>query len=199
MTLISPQRTSKNGFTLIEILLVLVIFAGIAAISVPRMFRTSDNIRKVTRQMTSLTKEIRNRAKLKNSTLRLVVDMTADPHKYWVELSSGSKPIPANLYEEKSEAEEQGLSSQFKRDEFLTKKEKELPNGVYFNAIETINTKEPVTQGLAYIHYFPEGFVEASIIQLTNRKGTTWTLVISPLTGQAEILEEEKYLKDLNP
>lgn len=196
---ISPQRISDKGLTLIEILLVLVIFAGIAAIGVPRLFRTSDNLRKTTRQMTSLTKEIRNHAKLKNATYRLVLDMTADPHRYWVEYSPGSKPIPANLYEKKTDDDQMNMNTSFKKDESLTKKEKDLPNGVYFGAVETINTKEPITQGVAYIHYFPEGFVEASIIQLTNRKGTTWTLVISPLTGQAEILEQEKFLKDLNP
>jgi general secretion pathway protein H len=198
---ISPQRNYNRGFTLIEILLVLVIFAGIAAIGVPRLFRTSDNIRKITRQMTALTKEIRNRAKLKNSTMRLVLDMSAEPHQYWVEMSPGSRPIPANLYEEKSDDDDEQAptNSQFARDEFLTKKPKDLPKGIYFGAVETINTKEPITQGIAYIHYFPEGFVEASIIQLTNRQGLTWTLVISPLTGQAEIIEEEKFLKDLNP
>src|SRR3954469_6599920 len=103
---ISPQTNCNRGFTLIEILLVLVIFAGLAAVGVPKLFRTSDNIRRVTRQLTALTKEIHNRAKLKNATMRLVIDMSQEPHRYWVETASGSKPIPANLYDEKPKEEE---------------------------------------------------------------------------------------------
>jgi len=195
---ISPQRIfNQRGLTLIEILLVLVIFAGMASIGIPRLYRTSDNIRKAARNMTALTKEIRNRAKLKNSTYRLVLDMTAEPHRYWVEYIVGSRPIPSNLYEEKSS--EPISDTEFKKDSTVIKKEKELPSGLFFGAVETINTKEPIKQGIAYIHYFPEGFVEASVIQLTNRSGLTWTLVISPLTGQADIIEEEKLLRDLNP
>jgi general secretion pathway protein H len=197
---ISPRTTNNNrGLTLIEILIVLVIVASIAAIGVPRLMNTSaDSMKKLTRHMTTLTKEIRNRAKLKNVTERLVIDMSSEPHRYWVEYTQGSRPIPANLYEPKDKDEPDKNEAQFKKDEILTKKEKELPKGVYFNSVETVNSKEPITNGLAYVHYFPEGFVEAAVIQITNRKGMTWTLVISPLTGQAEVIDEEKSLKDLS-
>lgn len=201
MTPTSPQTIfNERGLTLIEILLVLVIFAGLAAVGIPKLFSsTSTEIRKVTRHLTALTKEVRNRAKLKNATYRLVFDMSAEPHKYWLEYSQGSKPIPANLYEDAPQEEMSSGQIQFQKDETLIKKEKELPKGLYFGAVETINTKSPITQSVAYIHYFPEGFVEAAVIHLTNRQGLTWTLVISPLTGQAEIIEEERFLKDLNP
>ncbi len=194
------NRRSSKGFTLVEILIVLAIFAGIAAMGIPALFKKSDNIKKVARKLTSLTKEVRSRAKLKNATYRIVFDMSAEPHRYWVEFMQGSKPIPANLYEEKEEDREADsrTSRNFQKDTSLFKEEKELPNGLFFGSVETINTKSPITEGMAYIHYFPEGFVEASVIQVTNRENLTWSFVISPLTGQCEIFESAKSLKDLN-
>ena len=203
LTLISPLKhfnlKASKGFTLVEILIVLAIFARIAAMGIPALFKKSDNIKKVARQLTSLTKEVRNRAKLKNSTYRIVFDMRAEPHRYWVEYSQGSKPIPANLYEEKTDDESPSTQSQrFQKDLTILKKERELPNGLSFASVETINTKAPITEGFAYVHYFPEGFVEAAVIQVTNKSNLTWSFVISPLTGQCEIIEEAKSLKDLN-
>ena len=122
--LISPlknfKRSSSKGFTLVEILIVLAIFAGIAAMGVPALFKKSDNIKKVARKLTSLTKEVRSRAKLKNATYRIAIDMRAEPHRYWVEFMQGSKPIPANLYEEKEEDREaQSRSSRnFQKDNY---------------------------------------------------------------------------------
>ena len=127
LTLISPLKhfnlKASKGFTLVEILIVLAIFARIAAMGIPALFKKSDNIKKVARQLTSLTKEVRNRAKLKNSTYRIVFDMRAEPHRYWVEYSQGSKPIPANLYEEKTDDESPSTQSQrFQKDLTILKK-----------------------------------------------------------------------------
>ncbi len=201
--LISPLKLfnykSSKGFTLVEILIVLAILGGIAAMGIPAIFKKSDNIKKVARQLTSLTKEVRSRAKLKNATYRIVFDMATEPHHYWVEFMQGSKPIPANIYDPKKDDDtESAHSLNFQKDTALFKQEKELPNGLFFASVETINTKSPITQGLAYVHYFPEGFVEAAVIQVTNRSDLTWSFVISPLTGQSEIIEEAKSLKDLN-
>jgi general secretion pathway protein H len=50
---------------------------------------------------------------------------------------------------------------------------------------------------MAYIHFFPEGFVEAAAVQITNGKSLTWTLVFNPVTGQADIIEQARALKDI--
>lgn len=180
-----------------EILVVLVILAGMAVIGLPRLFKNNDNIRKVARNFTTLTKEVRNRARLKNVTARLVFDMTAEPHRYWVEYTQGSAPVDANLYDPRR-VQDYKPATTYVRDEVLTKKERELPSNLYFAVVETVNTREPVSQGMVYIHFFPEGFVEGAVIQVTNRKDLTWTFAISPLTGQAQIFEEAKLLKDMN-
>ena len=199
LTLISPLKNfNSKAFTLVEVLIVLAIFAGIVGFGVPALFKKGDNIRKVARQMTALTKEVRSRAKLKNSTYRLVFDMTGDTHHYWVEYMQGSKPIPANIYDEKKKGDEDESKTRFQKDTSIVKEERALPKGLFFGSVETINTKNPITDGLAYVHYFPEGFVEAAVIQVTNRDALTWSFVISPLTGQSEVIESAKSLKDLN-
>jgi general secretion pathway protein H len=79
----------------------------------------------------------------------------------------------------------------------MTKTEKKLPPNLKFSQVETINMTEPITSGLAYIHFFPEGMMEASAIQISDNKNGTWTLVFNPLTGQADIIEKAATLKNL--
>jgi general secretion pathway protein H len=79
----------------------------------------------------------------------------------------------------------------------VTRKEQVLPSGLRFASLETANMKSPITSGTAYIHFFPEGFVEAAALQITDGKKLTWTLVFNPLTGQAEIVEKAQSLKDI--
>jgi general secretion pathway protein H len=38
--------------------------------------------------------------------------------------------------------------------------------------------------------------MEATALQITNKKDLTWTLIYNPLTGQASIAEVAKSLKD---
>lgn len=161
--------------------------------------RPQDNLKSIARKLVVTSKEVRNRARLNNSTYRLAFKIEDNSSSYWVERASGPQLIDPNADEEDPKDNEDPENKKpplFQKDESLVK-EKPLASGLRFVHIETINMKSPVTSGLAYIHYSPEGFVEASVIQIANSKNQIWTLVINPLTGQADIVEEAKSLKDL--
>lgn len=195
---------NKRGFTLIEVMIVIAIIAGLIAVGAPRLLKKDANIKTVARQITVLVKEIRNQAKLFNSTYRLVIRIEPGQESYWVEKANGPALIdPEKLkeeYEGKSKKDDKDKDAPpplFQIDKRLSKKEKVLPSNLHFKQVETINMSQPVTSGLAYIHFFPQGLLEASAIQITDNKNT-WTLVFNPLTGQADIVEKETNLKDIS-
>lgn len=194
---------SQKGFTLIEIMIVLAIIAAIMSIAAPRLLRNDTNVKPIARKILVLSKEIRTKARLTNSTYRLVIKMDdKNESSYWVERASGPRLVDPEAYEK--ERENAGKKAEdlppplFQIDKTLTRKEQSLPRGLYFGSVETINNKTPITSGMAYIHYFPEGFVEASALQITDGNKLTWTLVFNPLTGQADIIEKAQSLRDLN-
>ncbi|MES3036326.1 MAG: prepilin-type N-terminal cleavage/methylation domain-containing protein [Bdellovibrionota bacterium] len=190
---------SSRGFTLVEILLVLGIMAAAIAIGATRINRKDNNMKTVARKMTTVVREIRNKAKLYNTTYRLVINLDPKSPTYTVEQSAGrvqrdsEEDIKAR---EKMDADKRPADS-FRKDSAFGKKDKELPSGLFFGQLETINLSAPITEGVGYIYFSPEGFVEYSSIQITDRKNLTWTLVFNPLTGQADIIQEAKALKDL--
>lgn len=196
----SPLMSKNNnrGFTLIEVMIVLALLAALITFAAPRVFRTQNNIKAVSRNFIVLSREVRNKARLSNSTYRIVLKITDEESTYWVERASGPRTIdPEEAEREQEEDAENTAPPVFQIDKSLIKKEKALPGDLRFASIETVNMDRPVTSGTAYIHFFPEGFVEAAAIQITNGKRLTWTLVFNPVTGQADIIEEAKSLKDL--
>lgn len=191
--------SSQRGFTLIEIMIVLAIVAALITVAAPRLVNKDANIKSVARSIVILGKEIRNKARLTNSTYRLAINLDPKEGKYWIERANGPQAVDPNAYEkdkEKNEDKENAPPPLFQMDKSLFKKEKTLPKGLYFGSVETINMKSPITSGLAYVHFFPEGFVEAAAVQITDGNKLTWTLVFNPLTGQADIIEKAQSLKD---
>lgn len=167
------------------------------------MFKKQNNIKSVARHFLVLSREIRNKARLSNSTYRLVIQMETNDEKYWVEKANGPTPIDIEAAEKEREEGKNGDKKEdappplFQIDKSLSKKPQSLPDGLRFAQVETVNTKSPLSSGTAYIHFFPEGFVEAAAIQITDGNKLTWTLVFNPLTGQADIIEKAQSLKDI--
>lgn len=190
------RKSRSGGFTLIEILIVLAIIGTAMAIATPRLFKTNTNIKSVTRNFLVLGKEVRNRARLSHSTVRLAIDLNPQEPQYWVEKSNGPVLIDPEAREEETSDEEK--PSVWQLDTVLTNQKKSLPSGLYFAEVETLSMNGPQTEGIAYIHFFPEGLMEAASIQITDRKQMTWTLIYNPLTGQADVATEARSLRDVN-
>lgn len=192
--LFSRSVLNNKAFTLIEILIVLAIIASVLALSIPRIQKRENNIRSIARQMSVLAKEIRNHARLTNSMMRLAVNLSQKSPKYWVEKASGVE-LRLSKEDEKLDEEKKPKSS-FQIYKSLSRKEKELPSGLFFKSVE-VHNYEPIQEGIGYIYFSPQGFVDFSALQITDNKKLTWTLVFNPLTGQVDTLTEAKELKDL--
>jgi len=196
-------KISKAGFTLLEVVITVTIIVSLFAIGLPRLKKKETNIKSVVRELVVLTKEIRNYARLKNSTYRIVFVLNGPESNkkdsYYIEAAAGTALA---LSEEKQRTldempPEERPKSAFQKVDKPIKDQKELPSGLHFGKIETKIRKEPVTKGNAYIHFTAEGLVEQTVVQITDGKNLTWSLIINPLTGHSDIVEKAIGLKDV--
>ncbi len=198
MTQISTRDQKANkGFTLVEIMIVLVIMGVIIAMGLGRVRKKENDIKKVAREFYVLGKEVRNQARLKSSTYRLMVKLDEGAQSYWVESAQGYQGRLSDKDKEEVEKldEEDRPRQVFELDTSVLKKERTLPDGLFFKSVESLDG-EPETIGTATIYFFPNGFVEPTALQITDRKKVTWTLIYQPLTGQADIIPDERSLRD---
>lgn len=200
------RKKNQKGFTLIEILFVLGIITFIVAITIPKLGRTlGTQLKSTTRKLITLNNELHSFARIKNKTYRLVIQFGDPDHKpkFYVESASTRQlltpmdpaPTPELTKEEKEKPENQ---DPFSQDKELLKNPVELPRGVQFEDVENDTSKKPITEGKAYVLFFPEGLVEKSIIHITDGKKIHWSLIINPLTGHTDLETEYIKLKDLN-
>ena len=196
---------NNKAFSLLEIAIVLVIIGAIMAIAAPRLFDKKSETRKVFREFIIAGKDLKSRAKLFNTTYRMAFDLTEKDQSWWVEKSSRAVVLDKARVEaanEESKKEGDGKDEskpppEFQMDEGIFKKKQTLPSGYKFKQVESGTLDLVVTEGLAYIHFFPQGLIETSALQIEDPKKNVFTLVYNPLTGQADIIPEAKALKDL--
>src|SRR3989338_1840263 len=197
------SKNSSRGFSLLEIIIVLSIIGAIMAIALPRLMDKKQDTRKVFREFTIAGKDIRNRAKLANSSYRLAFKLDKDDQSWWVEKASRTILLDKKKLEKARDdaqstfKEDEKPASEFAPDTTIFKKEQRLPAGWHFIHIESGPQELVMTDGTAYIHFFPQGMIEPSAIQFEDSKKNIWTLVFNPITGQSDIIPEAKTLRDL--
>ncbi|MBC7742360.1 MAG: prepilin-type N-terminal cleavage/methylation domain-containing protein [Bdellovibrionaceae bacterium] len=197
-------RQSERGFSLMEMAIVLVIIGAVIAIAAPRLFDKKSETRKVFREFILAGKDLRSKAKLYGTTYRLAFQLDAGQQNWWVEKSTRVTLIDKKKFEnERNQSKETFLKeepkkpSDFQPDTTIFKKKQVLPKGYSFKHIESGTQEVVLTEGVAYIHFFPQGLIETSAIQIEEPKKNIWTLVYNPITGHSDIIPEPKLLKDL--
>lgn len=191
--------------TLIEIMVVLVIITTVVVFGAPKLAGTGTQLRNTMRSLSVITKRLHHMARINRKTYRLVIQLSGGEAGtqdiFWIE--SSEKPV-ALLSDEQAEEEDMKVSksadekpaSQFTADTALLKKPAGLPGNIFFEDVELASRNAVITQGLAYIHFMPQGFAEEAAIHITDRKNIHWTIIIHPLTGQGQVVGEYVSLKD---
>jgi general secretion pathway protein H len=194
-----------NGFSLLEIALVMAIIGAILAVAVPRLFDKKQETRRVFRDFIVAGKDLKSRAKLDGSTYRLAFDLNEKNPSWWVEKSTKKVLLDKAKIEELKEQqknnekpEEGAPPPDFSIDTSIFKTKQQLPDGYKFKQVESGTADVLYTEGLAYIHFFPQGLIETSALQIEDPKKNVWTLIYNPLTGHLDIIPEAKLLKDLS-
>lgn len=197
---------NNRGMTLLEIMVVVAIIAGMVTLALPRLGNNNYQLKSSVRKITVLSRELHNHAKLKNITFRLVINMIpsegdqAGQYEYWVE-SSQEKTINLTKNEDDEEKTDKDGNpidpDGFQIDTSLIKSKVQLPNGLSFSSVEVGDKNDSITEGLAYIHYLPQGLVEEAAIHLEYGDSKVWTIAIHPLTGRADIIGKKVSLDDI--
>ncbi len=184
--------------------IVLSIIGAVIAIAAPKLFDKKSETRKVFRDFILAGKDLRGRAKLNGTTYRLAFQLDSGGQSWWVEKSTRVVLIDKKKYEEEQKRAKETFqqdaekpASDFQVDTSIFKKKQVLPKGYSFKQIESGTQDLIITEGAAYIHFFPQGLIEYSAIQIEDPKKNIWTLVYNPITGQSDVIPEGKVLKDL--
>lgn len=196
MRILNPR--SNRGFTLIEILLVIGIAIVLISFGAKKFARPQTNIKKVARDFAVLSRDVRTSARLKNSTYRLVFDISPTKSEYWVESAPGAVMLKSEeTLKNQNLTDKDKEKSPFQPVNRPLKGKRELPNGISIKQLESITYSQPTTKGLAYVYYSPEGLVQRSALQISAGPDVIWTLLFHPITGHIVVVEKALSLKDL--
>jgi len=193
----TPPRLSltrtRAGITLIEIIIVLVIMASMSMLALVAVTGSAhDRVSAEAMRLSGAIRMIYGRAAINGIRYQLVMDL--DEHVYWVECTLEDIPIPARTSTSRDtrrddpESDPFGLGTSAPTMDDCTEDllpRRSLREGVRFDRVLTVHDERPVEYGTTTIAFFPNGFVEPSIIWLSDRDETTYmTLTIDAMTGR---------------
>lgn len=212
--------SSAHGFTLIELIVVIAIMAMIVMGLVTGVRRISDkNLKQTAIRLSSTVRYLYDKAAMDGLYIRLVFDLGEEKQSYYVEASTDPVVVAKDDSEKKrdsdtdkdekkaaaEEALEKGEGDSSKGDKYAIKpaapkfgkvdsfllKEVKLPAGVRIKDICVEHRKVPIDQGSEFIYFFPNGYVEYAIINITNKNNTVnFSVETNPATGKTNIKRE---------
>lgn len=213
---IQPAHQHPRGFTLIEVLVVLTIVAGLMGAAVYGLgMVTASDLRDQAMRLTAVMKDTWSRAATEQVNYRLVLDL--DANSYWVEVSDADVVTRLELQEKfdadnkraRLEEERQrdanrrnaaasdlfvdsdpfGISraTRFEPADSEAIDHKNFRDGIRLHQVLTTAQDTPITQGQVAVSFFPDGFQEPIIIVLKDERGSYYSLVNEPLTGRVKI------------
>lgn len=186
--------SAQAGMTLIEMIIVLAIIAVIAAATAVSTGGMSNNaVRSAALHTSGAMRLTYGRAAINGIRYQFVIDL--DDNSYRVECSDDNVLIDPEAEDgepqdedEDDEADPFGLGAQVPSMADCSEpllEQHTLRSGTQFARVLTTHHSEPVEEGQATIAFFPNGFVERSLIWISDEDGEAWvTLVIDPMTGR---------------
>jgi general secretion pathway protein H len=193
-------RQRQGGFTLIELIIVIAVFAGVMSLAVNTFNQiSSTQIRVGSNRIAQALRYSFEYAVTHGKYVRLVISIDAGT----ISAESTDDPIflsmekrevgidPQELTEKQKEdiekAKEEGRPPpkmiRFSKDQVIPTIE--LDKDVQIKGVFTANQTDIFTSGKAYIHYFPNGFAEPALVYVGGKNSElVYTLMLSPLTGK---------------
>ena len=169
----------------------------VLALGLPAIERvTYQRVNSQTRKFVGLLRTVRNDSILLNVVHRLAVNL--DKNTYWVEGQREFKLLTDPGAEEEAprkkslkKGDDEEPPSNFQMAAKFSKEPIPLPGGVAFGGV--LKEQEGLRkEGIVYVHFFPNGFAEQSILYLDKEgsDGKGYSLVVRPTGGKVDIFNE---------
>jgi general secretion pathway protein H len=203
----TKNRNQRNnrGFTLLEILLVMGLIAFVITMGVRKLQNPNTALKQAVKQIATISRELHVRSKLSGVTFRLAFEMNAKkPDRLWVEASTQKITFPSEKeLKEKASGRIKDPDKEPKSPFSIDKRVgsggiRELPPNLKIKRIEYAQQENPVSGGMGYVHFLPEGIIEEAAIHIaTEDDKLKWTIAIHPLTGRVDLLNGDMNLKEM--
>lgn len=166
----APVRARADaGFTLIEIGLVLLIIAIAVALVVPR-FRDQSHAELIsqTRKLASTFRFLQQEAILNGRVYRLNIDL--DQQRYFITSAEADSDVNG-----------------FTQETGILGRNVALPASLQIADVDVPLVSGKLYEGLAYTHFYPDGYVDATVVHLDNGQEVYTLYVDQPITGRAYV------------
>lgn len=169
----APPIRGARGFTLLELALVMFIMGLMLSLVMPYLggFRYA-KLKSQTRRLAGRASYLFDEASGQKVVLRLVFDI--DHNGYWV---ARYDPYAIHLGDKEPV---------FTPDRGPGAQPVLLPPDVRIRDV-TVEGIGTANSGQAFCQFYPEGYVDATVVHLMDASGNVMTLALNPLTGQVEI------------
>ena len=164
----------------------MAIIAMIMSVGMPAIRAvTSQQISSTARRFVGLIKSIRNDSILLTSVHRLAINF--DEQTWYVEEQRKFELLDETPLADRDKKEE-GVPSGFNISSKYGTEPKPVPGGVRFTGILT-ERDGYIDTGVAYVHFFPNGFTEQAILYLSKagEEQIFYSLVLRPTGGRMDI------------
>ena len=211
--MVTVKKRFSKGFTLIEMLIVIAIVAILAGLTIGRLVRTfNSEARQFSWQMASAVKYLYNTAATENKTVRLVFDF--ENNSYLAESTSESflLDMGKDKKEDKADKKKEELSDKEAEEEESKLKllepsfgpmvtslfeMRDLPKNVFLKDVYASYYVKPVSDGTAYIYFFPNGYAEPAIINFRDAEDEKHlSIKIDPFSGDVDISREYRSIEN---
>jgi general secretion pathway protein H len=166
----APRRArADSGFTLIELGLVLLIIAIAVTLVAPR-FRDQSHAELIsqTRKLATTFRFLQHEAILNGRVYRLNFDL--DQQRYFVTSADQSDEFGA-----------------FTQESGIVGRDVVLPASLQIADVDVPLVTGKLYEGVAFTHFYPDGYVDATVVHLDNGQEVYTLYVDQPLTGRAYV------------
>ena len=178
----------RHGFTLMELMVVLVLIAIVSAVTIPEMRGTYEDaiLRSVSRELINALKIATSRAITSQQTCRMQFDHTTGRYELAIPARAG---LGGNAYVPlRNVAGGEGKIDSHVAVEFR-KSSDERQTDLDPDAAIPSNEETPTMKADESISFYSDGTADACEIQLQDRDGFRLGLRINPVTARVRIIE----------